>query len=93
MISLILLAALLGFFVWYGTVTYDPTMNAFPDNEDVGPNPETYVDQKVSLGGTVVATDPVVIGVEYDLDESRRITLAHIDEDITEANTSPSSAH
>jgi starvation-inducible outer membrane lipoprotein len=48
--------------VWGGTVTPDPTINNYPDEDDIGPTPEAYVGQQVTLGGTVVATDPTSPG-------------------------------
>ena len=56
----ILLAGLAALFVWAGTVTPDPAMNNYPENDEFGSDPEAYVGKQVEIHGTVVATDPVV---------------------------------
>ncbi|MDG5760335.1 hypothetical protein QA600_13410 [Natronococcus sp. A-GB1] len=62
----LLVGALGGLFVWYGTVTYDPALNDYPDEADIAPTPEAYVDERVTLSGEIVATDPVVAEVEAE---------------------------
>lgn len=57
----ICLVALFGLFVGYGTLSYDPVLNDYPDENHVAPNPDAYIGDRVGLGGTVVATDPVTI--------------------------------
>ncbi|MFP8890763.1 hypothetical protein ACLI4U_13480 [Natrialbaceae archaeon A-CW2] len=65
--ALVLLAALGGLLVWYGTLpAYDSSMNDFPNEDDVAPEPDAYVDQQVVLGGHVVDTEPVTIEVTTD---------------------------
>lgn len=73
-----LLVALAGLFIWGGTVTPDPAMNDYPGEDAVGPNPQTYVGEQVTLGGTVVNTDPVVVRVRYGIDESFVVTLQSV---------------
>lgn len=78
----ILLLLIVGFLVWGGTMTPDPSLNNFPGGNEVGPNPERYVGDRVTLDGSVVSTDPVVIEVTYDLDATRRVTLHQFDESV-----------
>lgn len=79
-----LLVCLAGMFVWAGTLTYDTSMNNYPSNSDVAPDPEAYVGQQVSLRGTVVATDPIVI--EIDHPEATQITLKNVDKQVSEGD-------
>ncbi|WP_084777693.1 hypothetical protein [Natrialba sp. SSL1] len=52
--------------VWYGTQpSYAPELNDYPDENDVAPNPDAYVDQQITLGGEIVTTDPVVLEVDH----------------------------
>lgn len=59
-----LLAVLAGLFVWAGTVQPDPANNDFPDGEDLLDDPDQYVGDRISVSGTVVATDPLTIEAE-----------------------------
>lgn len=52
-------------FVWYGTATYDPRYNEYPDEDVVGPTPDAYVGERVTLSGEVVATAPVAMEIEH----------------------------
>lgn len=73
-----------GLLIWAGTLTYDPSLNAFPDEADFGPIPDAYIGQQVSIDGTVTSTDPVVIRVAYDPAGSTEITLEGIDHPVQE---------
>ncbi|TYL37245.1 hypothetical protein CV102_18200 [Natronococcus pandeyae] len=75
----LLVGALFGVFVWYGTVTYDPALNDYPGEDDVAPAPEAYVGERVSLDGEVLATDPVVVEVDAE-GETWIVTLEHTNE-------------
>ncbi len=74
----LLVASLVTLFVWHGTLAPDPAMNSFPDSDDIGPDPEDYVGQQVSIGGEVIGTDPLVIEMEYGVDGTREITLTNV---------------
>ena len=84
---LLAIVALLGglavMFVWAGTLSPDPAMNNYPGNAEVGPQPEAYVGQQVSIGGTVVATDPAIVAVEHP-DRTHVVTLEGLDESVVE---------
>ena len=86
-VRLLAIVALLGslavMFVWAGTLSPDPAMNNYPGNSDVGPQPEAYVGQEVSIGGTVVTTDPAVVAVEHP-DGTHEVTLEGLDESVAE---------
>ena len=80
---LILLACTLGgMAIWGGTMTYDPAMNNYPDQDDIAPDPTAYVGERVALGGTVIETDPVVIEVEYQRG-TFALTLTDVEEPLT----------
>ena len=74
----LLVGALCGLFVWYGTVTYNPALNDYPTEDDIAPTPESYVDDRVTLGGEVVATDPVVAELDTE-DGTWLVTLEGAD--------------
>lgn len=77
----VLLLALFGLFVWGGTVAPDPSMNAYPDEDEVGPAAGQYVGERVTLGGTVVETAPVVVRVPY-ADGSMNVTLQSVEQPV-----------
>ena len=83
-IIVILLGVLFSLFVLFGTVSYDPAMNNFPGNDEIGPDPEAYTGKEVEAGGTVVATDPIIIEIEYGIDQSKEITLMNVDTSVSE---------
>ncbi|WP_265110681.1 hypothetical protein [Halosolutus halophilus] len=77
LVGALLAVCLTGFLLWAGTLpASDETLNAYPDEDQVGPAPEAYVGESVVLSGTVVATEPVVIETRYH-DVSRQFTLDH----------------
>ena len=53
-------------------------MNDYPGEDEVGPNPGTYVGQQVSLDGRVVGTDPLRIEVEYGTGETFAVTVTGV---------------
>ena len=75
----LLVGALFGLFFWYGTVTYNPTLNDYPNEDDIATTPEDYVDDRVTLSGEIVATDPVVVELEAE-DRMWLVTLEGADE-------------
>lgn len=83
----LLAAALAGVLVGAGTIGPDPATNTFPDEEDVGSSPGDYVGQRVSVGGTVVGTDPVVVRVRYGIHEYARVTVVNVEEPVSEGDS------
>lgn len=81
---LVLVAVLFTLFVWFGTATYDPTMNNFPGNDEIGSNPDTYTGQEVEIAGSVVTTDPIIVEIEYGIGHSREITLHEMEGSVSE---------
>jgi predicted acyltransferase (DUF342 family) len=75
----ILLVALCGLLVWGGTVTHEDAANDVPGNDAVGVAPDAYAGERVSLDGTVVATDPVVIEAEYGISEAFTVTVRGVE--------------
>lgn len=62
LVALILLLGLLALlFVWAGTIEPDPADNIYPGTGDIHENPDKYVDDRVSVSGTVIDTDPLTI--------------------------------
>jgi len=66
---LVLLSALCSLFIWDGIDQPPaPELGAYPGAEDIVQQPDRYHNHSVSVGGTVVSTNPVVIQDEYDTD-------------------------
>lgn len=61
-----ILAALVGCFVLYGALEPDPNRHAYPGGDDIAVDADAFLGERVSVGGTVVDTDPVVIAVGHD---------------------------
>lgn len=62
----ILLVVLAGLFVSFGALDPAPDRHAYPDEDDLAADYDAHVGGPASLGGTVVATDPVTIEVGHD---------------------------
>lgn len=61
----LLVVVLASLFVWAGTLSPDPSVNHYPEEEDVMPNPTSHVGERVAIGGYVVGTDPLLIETGY----------------------------
>ena len=72
---LILIGILCGLLVWAGTLESDPARNEFPDDNDFAVDYASYVGDRIEVGGTVLATNPVVIEVSPDGRDSIELTL------------------
>jgi hypothetical protein len=76
----VLLLVLSGTFVAYGALGPAPTRDVFPDSRDLARDYDRHLGERASVGGTVVATDPVVIAagdgrggtIELTVVETRR---------------------
>ena len=75
-----LVLLLAGTFVWYGTVGPDPANNNYPDNDEIAQNPDAYLGEHVSVGGTVVAHDPLRIEVGYGLEGTMTLEITGVDD-------------
>lgn len=62
---IILVGALCGLFVFYGTLEPAPKYNDYPGEDDLAAGYDDYVGHKVALSGTVVATEPVLRTVDH----------------------------
>jgi hypothetical protein len=80
---LILFITLGGLFVGAGTLTADPTMNNYPDEDDVVENPDAYLGDEVVFSGTVVGTDPVTVEVEPDTGGTFQATFENVDRPVS----------
>ncbi len=83
---LVLLAVLGGLFVVAGTDRPNPDAGDYPSADEVGPNPDAYVGDPVSLGGRVVATDPVVVAVPYGTGGTYRARVTGLDRPVSEGD-------
>jgi len=76
---LVLLCALFGLVVWHGTLEPAPEAGSFPGTEELAADYDAYLGERVTVGGRVVETDPVVVTAEYGVDESIRLTVVGLD--------------
>jgi hypothetical protein len=77
-----LLVVLVGLLIWAGTISPDPTMNNYPDNDDLGGEYNAYYGSQVILGGTVVETEPVIVKVVPDTAPPSRVTFENVDNSV-----------
>lgn len=63
---IVLLGALLGLFVWFGSLDPSPEQHAYPSEDDLAAGYDAYVGEDVSVSGKVVETDPVVLQVDHE---------------------------
>lgn len=61
LLVLLVVGGQIGLLVWYGSLGPAPEAGAYPDAGDLATDYEAYVGERVSLRGTVVGTDPVVV--------------------------------
>lgn len=68
-LALILLASILtGFFVWYGTLTPNPTLGEYPSETELATDYAQYLTEDVVVSGKVISTEPVVIAARHGND-------------------------
>ncbi|KAB1187485.1 MULTISPECIES: hypothetical protein [Haloferax] len=84
---LVLLGCLFGLLVWYGSLAPNPSVGAYPDSEDLGPEYDAWVGEQTSLTGTVVETDPLTIVSEYGTGELLRLQVTDADVDAQQGET------
>ena len=72
-----LLVVLCGLCVWYGTLTPAPALGDYPSTDAVTQTPTDYIGSQISLGGWVVATEPVTIAVDHGT-TTHEFTVTHL---------------
>jgi hypothetical protein len=77
-----LAAALFATLLWAGTLSPNPAMNTYPDEDQVAQNPDPYVGHPVSLAGTVVSTEPLIIETVPDTGDPFRVSLQNLDQPV-----------
>ena len=82
----LLTVVLAGLLVWAGTLSPADSPRGVPDEDEVGPDRDAHVGERVTLSGTVVGTDPLVADVEYGTGESFRATLVDADRSVSEGD-------
>ena len=78
----VLLVVLAGMFVYAGTMEPDPGDNNYPSTSDVHENPDKYLNEKVSISGTVVDTDPLTIETTHK-DETKTFVIQNANSDVS----------
>ena len=84
--ALALCGVLFGLCVWFGTLDPVPGLGSYPGEAAVGEAPEDHVGEAVELAGRVVATDPVVVEMDYGTG-SRRLVVTDLDHPVNEGDT------
>ena len=74
----LLFGLLIGLLVWYGSLPPDPALGALPDETDLATDPAAYLGTKVTFGGTVIQTNPVVVEPRVGI-ESLRFRLVNLE--------------
>jgi hypothetical protein len=82
----VLLALLAGLTVWYGTLVSAPEHGDYPDDEQLTTAYEHYHGEHVTVGGRVVATDPVTIVVGTDTGTPLRLTVTDVSIGVAEGD-------
>jgi hypothetical protein len=72
---LVLVTAVVGCLVWFGTLQPAPGQGVTPDEDAVIEDYDAYVGDRVSVAGTVTSTDPLVIRLATDDGRSRLLTV------------------
>ena len=79
----ILLLAILGLSVWYGSLEPAPEYHDYPGSGDVANNYSKYIGEKVSVGGKVTDTDPVRVRLTGS---GLALTVKNLDSSISQGN-------
>ncbi|WP_435156741.1 hypothetical protein [Haladaptatus sp. DFWS20] len=69
---------LFGLAVWYGTLTPAPGLGVYPSEEHLATDYDRYLGTKVTVGGTVVDTEPMTISAEYGANEQIRLIITDL---------------
>jgi len=81
LLALLVLAGILcGLLLWAGTLGPNPDRNAFADEDAFAVDYDAYVGERIEFGGTVLATDPVVVEATADSGRSLELTLRSLKE-------------
>lgn len=72
---ILLLTALFGLLVWYGTLGPNPAVGAYPGAADLGRNYGDYLGNRVVVVGRVIGTDPIVIATPYGSEQTLQLTI------------------
>lgn len=86
LLVVLLLGGLFGLIVWYGSLTQNPAVGAYPNTEALATDYQRYLGDPVTVGGEVIATSPVTIAAEYGNDENIRLTITGLTIPVTEGH-------
>ena len=77
-IILVLLVFLFGLAVWYGSLGPAPGLGDYPGEYQLATDYEQYLGERVTVGGPIVATDPVTIRTPTDTGAPLRLTVTDL---------------
>lgn len=72
---LALVAVLVALCIAYGAVGTQPDQGDYPSSDDIAADYDAYVGQRVTVEGTVVSTDPLVIDTYRPEDSDHRLRV------------------
>ena len=78
-----LLTLLVVLAVWYGSLGPSPAFGAYPGQDELANNYQNYLGAQVTLGGRVVATNPVVILANTGPGTAIRLTVTDLSTPVT----------
>lgn len=79
---LLLLVVLFSLCLWFGTLAPAPELGQYHGEEELTADYSAYIDERVTVGGTVQSTSPVTIIVSSVRDDKLSLT-------VTNLNTNP----
>ena len=75
----VLLVLLFLSFIHYGSLEPEPELGYYPSEEHLIKDYGAYVDQRVSVGGKVIRTEPLTLRLKYG-DETMEVTVIDAEE-------------
>ncbi|UVE50744.1 hypothetical protein KU306_02310 [Haloferax larsenii] len=79
---LVLLGCLFALMVAFGTLSPNPEVGAYPEDEHLGANYGAWVGEKANFWGTVVKTNPTVVENTFDDGKVIRLRLSDTDTEV-----------
>lgn len=85
----VLLAGLVGGFVWYGTLSPNPTEGRYPHMASDDHHPEEYIDTQIVVNGQVIQIDPLVVKADYTTVRKGEFEHGTAEFTVTNVSTTP----
>jgi len=82
-----LLVTLFGLAIWFGSLSPAPAVGDYPDQEQLGTAYNQYLGDRITVAGTVLTTDPVVIAATYNTGDVIELRITNLDIDAEPGHT------